>query len=312
MEYWIHTSNMGNRSLFFFVIVMLAIFSAVFSSYPATAAVRDSDFDGLSDTAEQTVYMTDPHVADTDGDGISDGAEVIAGTNPLDATSSQLSTLSKPDPGILGDPMKFSWYVGRASGILSFILLSLGVCFGLLMSSRFMTRLFLPATIYETHRFLSFSALVAVIVHATSFMFDNFFRMTLLEALVPFFLQRDYQTTLGFDIGKTVALGTIALYFMLLLILTSEFRSKMPLKLWRATHYTSFIAYLLFIGHGFASGTDSREWWMQAIYIVSAVSVFGLILFRIFFRNIMPKVRARRSTLAPKESIASQHLEAID
>ena len=292
MVYWMHM-NINNK---LFLYLALGVFLLGESLFPvdALAAVKDSDFDGLTDESEQAAYMTNPFVSDTDGDGILDGAEVIAGTNPLDAASSQLTELAKPDPGILGEETKFSWYLGRASGIFAFIMLTLVTCFGLLISSRFMTKLFLPATIYETHRFLSFTALLAVIVHATSFLFDDFFRLSLSEALVPFLLTRDFQSALGFDIGKTVALGIIGLYFMMLLILTSQFRSKMSPKLWRTTHYTSFVAYLLFIGHGVMSGSDSREWWMQGIYIASGVSVFGLILFRIVFRNIVPKWRASR------------------
>ncbi len=286
---------------YLFLLWCAGTFGMGLFAIPLQAAVKDSDSDGLSDVAEQTVYMTDPLVADTDGDGISDGAEVLAGTNPLDAMSSQLALLAQPDPGILGSPVKMSWYLGRASGILAFILLTLVSCFGLLMSSRVMTKLFLPATTYETHRFLSFASVLAVIVHATSFFFDDFFHLSFVEAVVPFLLHREYQSALGFDIGKTVGLGIIGLYFMILLILTSEFRAKMSLRLWRATHYTSFIAYILFILHGFASGTDSREWWMQAIYIVSAVSVFILILFRIFSRNQFPK-RVVPQPVAPVQS----------
>lgn len=298
---------MNKKTLFLFVSIVLL--GGSLCPLLGEAATQDSDFDGLADEAEQTLYMTDAFVADTDADGILDGAEVIAETNPLDASNSQLATLTQPDPGILGDSKMFAWYLGRSSGIFAFILLTLVICFGLLISSRFMTKLFLPATIYDTHRFLSFMAVIAVFVHGTSFLFDDFFRLSLAEALVPFLLEREYASALGFDIGKTVGIGIVALYFLLLLVLTSEFRSKMSPKLWRATHYTSFVAYLLFIGHGIMSGSDSKEWWMQAIYAVSAISVFGLILFRVVFRNIIPKMKATRAEAVTP--IASQEAVPI-
>jgi hypothetical protein len=47
---------------------------------------KDSDGDGLSDSAEQTAG-TLPHAADSDGDGFFDGMEVFLGSNPLDPGS---------------------------------------------------------------------------------------------------------------------------------------------------------------------------------------------------------------------------------
>ncbi|CAN0478815.1 unnamed protein product, partial [Phaeothamnion confervicola] len=47
----------------------------------------DSDGDGLYDSDETTVYLTDPANADSDGDGYDDGQEVFDGTNPLDPAS---------------------------------------------------------------------------------------------------------------------------------------------------------------------------------------------------------------------------------
>jgi hypothetical protein len=53
-----------------------------------SAAVYDSDRDGLSDGAEVNVYGTNPLVADSDGDSVSDGDEVhVHGTDPANAES---------------------------------------------------------------------------------------------------------------------------------------------------------------------------------------------------------------------------------
>jgi hypothetical protein len=47
----------------------------------------DSDDDGLTDGMEDFVYHTNPLSADSDGDGASDAAEVSAGTDPREPTS---------------------------------------------------------------------------------------------------------------------------------------------------------------------------------------------------------------------------------
>jgi predicted ferric reductase len=119
--------------------------------------------------------------------------------------------------------------------------------------------------------------------------------MRIFEVLVPFSMSREFKSVLGFDIGKSVALGGVAFYLILIIILTSKFRSKIPQKLWRGIHYAAFPVYVLFVLHGFMSGTDSREWWMRIIYSASVSIVALLILVRIIFRNLLPKWRSNNA-----------------
>lgn len=56
---------------------------------------QDSDGDGLTDSQETTVHMTDPLIADTDGDGIDDGLELAFELDPLSSVG---------DDGAAGDP----------------------------------------------------------------------------------------------------------------------------------------------------------------------------------------------------------------
>lgn len=268
------------------------LFVLGFGTHFAFGAIKDTDVDGLSDESEVNMYQTDPLVFDTDGDGVGDGQEVLDGTDPLDKNSSSIAMLSIQDPGLLGSSQKFAWYLGRASGILAFTLLTGVVVFGLMMSSRAFNKFIPGAIIYETHRFLSWLALATVVLHFSSFFFDSFMKLNIMEALVPFTMSRDFPTALGYNMGLTVALGVIAFYLMLILIFTSEFRSKMSPKTWRAIHYVSAVAYFLFIAHGFLTGTDSTEWWMRALYATSASMVFFLILIRILSRNLIPSIRA--------------------
>lgn len=296
----------GKHKIFYSFIIgslLLLIFSL--GTHFADAAIKDSDVDGLSDNAEMNQYYTNPQVFDTDNDGRGDGDEILDGTDPLDKESSRIAMLSAPDPGIFGSPQKFAWYLGRASGILAFILLSGVVIFGLIISLRAFIKVVPGALAYEVHRFIAWLALATIVLHFSSFFFDDFLRLNVMEALVPFALSRDLKTTLGFNVGNAAALGIIALYLIIILVLTSEFRARMSAKVWRRIHYTSFIAYILFLLHGFMSGTDSEEWWMLALYGISASLMIMLVLVRIIFRTLVPKWKAWRMKQKTDTDVAS-------
>ena len=279
-----------------------AVFFGVLFSVPlvVSAQVKDTDADGVTDRAETDIYHTDPSNFDTDNDGVGDGEEIATGTNPTDAADSQLATLQvASDPGILGERDKFAWYFARATGIAAFILLTFAMVFGMTVSSRAFVGKLNLGNMLELHRTVSWLAFALVALHAASFLFDDFLRMTIVEILVPFVLERDFPTVLGYDIGKTVALGIIAFYLILMLMITAELRTRATARFWRQLHYFSFLAYPLFVAHGFLSGTDAEEWWMQGIYVSSVAIVTLMIFTRIIFRNILPKIRARKAAQAP-------------
>lgn len=277
---------------------MVAMFLAMFLSLSSTvsAAVKDTDADGLTDEGEVRAYLTDPNNADTDGDGISDGQEVISGTDPLDVNDRIPQASDFSDPGILGKPEQFPWLFSRAAGILAFILLTASSAFGLVISSRAFQKIFPGADAYEFHRTISILSVFAVVAHFVSLLFDRFFGLTILDALIPFHFAREGAVSAGgFDLRLPIAFGIIAFYLIVLLVVTAEFRSKMPPKTWRIVHYVSFAAYPLFLLHGFMSGTDSREGWMRAIYALSSTIMIVLIAIRIVSRTIVPAFRRFRS-----------------
>lgn len=276
-------------------VVLLVIASVVCFSSVAQAALKDIDVDGLTDESEASIYKTNPKLYDTDGDSVGDGQEVLDATNPLDAESSKLLLLSNQEVGLLGPVAQRPWYIARASGLLAFMLLSLGAIYGLVISSRALSRVITSPVAYELHRTLSLVSLGVVLLHISSFFFDDYLKIRFFEAFVPGVLQRNFPSALGYNLGFSVGMGIVAFYIILILILTSEFRAKLSSRVWRKIHYLSFVAYLLFVGHGFTAGTDSGEYWVRVMYIVSLMMVGVLVSIRIISRGIIPAWKARNT-----------------
>jgi sulfoxide reductase heme-binding subunit YedZ len=255
----------------------------------SSAAIKDSDFDGITDSAETSVYKTDPLKFDTDGDGYGDGVEVLAKSNPLDPNSTPLTVLDNKKLPLLEESDPFSWYISRISGITAFILLTLVILMGLVQTSKSLLKYKFMSfmTAMETHRALAWFGGISVVVHFSSLFFDKMFKLKVIEALIPFQLSRTFKSALGVDFNLSVSLGIIAIYFIILLIITSDLRKKVvPVKVWRLIHYISFVTYILFLVHGILSGTDTKEWWMIAIYAGSFVLVFMAFLARIFKQKL--------------------------
>jgi lipoprotein-anchoring transpeptidase ErfK/SrfK len=60
----------------------------------------DTDGDGLSDTAELTVYHTNPNLADADGDGYADGLEIQNGYSPRHGGGKKLLEVDSDSDGV--------------------------------------------------------------------------------------------------------------------------------------------------------------------------------------------------------------------
>jgi predicted ferric reductase len=260
---------------------LLIILIAFFSLTPAFthATVKDSDMDGLTDQAETDVYRTDLNNYDTDGDGIADGYEVTDGTNPLDANSAPFPTIGNNTI----QTVSMSWYIGRAAGIVAFIVLSIVVMNGLLITTRLVFKLLPPALNYEMHTFLAWLGLGMTALHVGALTFDTYFKLRWVEIFVPFSLERSFLSGGGFNLTWATGIGSLALYGILLLIVSSKLKGRIVnIRAWRLLHYASFLTYLLFLFHGIFSGTDTRTWWMTWVYGVSATTILGLTIMRIY------------------------------
>jgi len=167
---------------------------------------------------------------------------------------------------------KAYWYMARAGGVLSYVLLWLATCWGIMMSSKFIKGVVDVPVAYALHEYLPILGVVFAALHAAVLLGDSYIAFKPWQLLVPF--ASPYKP---FWTG----LGVLAFYLSVALILSFYVRKRIGQKTWRALHYTSYLAFLIALLHGVMAGSDSGATAMRLLYLVSGgLSVF-LLLYRL-------------------------------
>lgn len=190
------------------------------------------------------------------------------------------------------------WYIARASGIVSWALLSLSVLWGVVLSTRLLGKRATPAWLLDLHRFLGGTAVVFVVVHIAGLVADSYAHFGPAEILVP--LASTWRPV-------AVAWGVVALYLLAAVEITSLLRRRLPARLWRRIHMTSFAVWVLSTMHLFAAGTDAGNPVLQWTTLGLTLAV----VFTIVVRVLSPKPdRAARPggegrKLPPRSTVGS-------
>lgn len=264
--------------IFIIFFLMAASLSSPILSLAATVsyptAVKDGDYDGLTDQGETQVYKTDPQNADSDGDGYLDGAEVLAGTDPL--VPEIVATPLNPISETAGENTVsfWPWYFARASGIAAYILLFLLIVTGGGIKTSWSFRFISPTIAWLNHRYLGIALTFSVIVHLVSLLVDKYLKFTIIDILVPFV--STYKPIF-------LSLGIIGFYMLIAVIITSIFSiNKFP-KAWRLIHYLTYPMFIILFIHGYFTGTDTPYILIQLMYLITGIIFSLFCLYRLYF-----------------------------
>jgi methionine sulfoxide reductase heme-binding subunit len=173
----------------------------------------------------------------------------------------QIVTATKPK-GFLDGPAL--WYLNRGTGVVLLVLFTLSIVLGVLATTRRSSRWWPRFLTQGLHRNLSLIALVLVIIHAATAVIDTFVDIRWWQAIIPF--------------GATykpwwLGLGTLSFDVMLAVIITSLFRDRIKLKVWRWIHFSSYAVFALGVIHGLGIGTDRSEFWSVVVTSVCVLAV---------------------------------------
>ena len=177
------------------------------------------------------------------------------------------------------------WFVARSSGIVAWALVTVSVCWGLLLSTRAAARASQPKSLLDLHRFLGGLSVVFTGIHLLGLVMDSYVHFGWVEILIP--EQSEWQP-------RNVSWGVVAFYLLLAVEITSLFMKKLPRPLWRQVHRMSFGLYVFATIHGLEAGTDTSNSWYQIAMLASInVVAFLVILMILAHRKSAPSSRSR-------------------
>ncbi len=174
------------------------------------------------------------------------------------------------------------WYLTRASGwvaAISLVILMLsGIGFITGTSFKFLE----PLTAWATHRALSYVFGVSVLVHIISLLFDTYVPFTVAQLLVPF-LSTYKQVSVGsYHLGSLgVALGVIAMYLTIAVIISSILWIDKKPHLWKVIHFLAYLVMIFVFFHALYIGTDLASGVLKIVWIIFGVAVAIAIVYRL-------------------------------
>jgi predicted ferric reductase len=166
---------------------------------------------------------------------------------------------------------KLTWYVARSGGLVAWACCTAAIVWGLLLSTRLVRRRGIPAWLLDLHPFLGALTVIFTIVHLLGLYLDRFTPFGVRELFVP--MASRYRP-------GAVAWGVVALYLLVAVEATSLVLKRIPRRVWRAVHSTSFGLFVVATVHGFMAGADARNLVVVWLAFTAACVVAFLVLVR--------------------------------
>jgi Ferric reductase like transmembrane component len=164
------------------------------------------------------------------------------------------------------------WYLTRASGVVSLLLLTAGLVLGILGTVRWRSDRWPRFAVVSIHRNLTLFAIAFVALHVLTTIADGYVPVGFKDAVIPF-VSKYRPLWLGF--------GAVAFDLLLALVVTSLLRARIGYRAWRAVHWLAYASWPFALVHGLGTGSDSRFDWLVIITIVCAGAVGAALALRL-------------------------------
>lgn len=183
---------------------------------------------------------------------------------------------------------QFWWYLTRSSGIVAWVLLTASALWGILLSTRLLKPYDRPAWLLDLHRWLGSLAVLVVGLHLAGTVADSYVHFGVADVLVP--MATSWKPL-------AVAWGIIAMYLLVAVQVSSVLMKKLPKKLWRGIHLTSYAMFVSVSIHSITAGTDKGVALFQALAVALITLMIAFTSVRLLYngkprnRDVLSKVR---------------------
>jgi len=188
---------------------------------------------------------------------------------------------------------KALWYLGRSSGVVSLVLLTLVVALGIATRSGRPLPGLPRFAVSAVHRSASLLAVVFLTLHVVTLTLDPQSQLRWLDAVLPF---GSHPKPLW------IGLGAASLDLIIALVLTSLLRQRIGHRVWRAIHWAAYALWPFAVLHTIGTGTDIRRTWMLGLVALCTLIVAGLIGWRLSERFLDETDRTAGTQLPSRET----------
>jgi methionine sulfoxide reductase heme-binding subunit len=163
------------------------------------------------------------------------------------------------------------WYLSRAAGLVSFVLLSFVVVLGVTIKRRGKVPGMPRFAGVGLHRNASLFALVLLTIHIVTAVVDPFVAIGWLAVVVPF--TSHYEPL-------WLGLGALSIDLTLAVVVTSLLRFRIGVRAWRAVHWLAYAAWPLAAIHGIGAAADLQSGLLLGVVLATIAVVLGAIASR--------------------------------
>ncbi len=188
------------------------------------------------------------------------------------------------------------WYFARASGMVAAILLVASLVWGVLMATRALKPVDKPAWMLAMHRWFSGLAVTGVVIHIAALVADNYLHFGAKEILVP--MASSWRP-------GAVTLGVVAMYLLVLVQATSLAMKRLPKRVWRGIHMSSYaLTWLVFVHAGLA-GTDVANRVYQVVALLLAIVAVTAAVLRVTMGRAANRAGRRAGRRGSSDSVST-------